>query len=280
MVKYIEVICTFAKDNIPSDISEIVIALLSELGFDSFEESDDAVKAYALEENFDAEALLKLVGEYPEFITSVDTRRIKQENWNQMWESNFPMVEIAGRVAVYAPFHKNVPEREYRICIMPQMSFGTGHHDTTSLMIEMMLDLDIAGKKVLDMGCGTGILAIFAAIRNAEAVTAIDIDEWAYRNAAENCERNNIKGIEILQGDSNLLTRRNFDIVLANINRNILLADKAAYANCLSAGGMLQISGFHASDFPDIEAEAEKNGLKLVKNLQKNRWVAALFRKE
>jgi ribosomal protein L11 methyltransferase len=144
-------------------------------------------------------------------------------------------------------------------------------------MIEMMLDLDLEGKKVLDMGSGTGILAIFAAMKNAATVTAIDIDEWAYHNAAENCELNNIKLAEILQGDSSLLQGRSFDIILANINRNILLADIATYSKCLSAGGMLQISGFYESDFPDIEAVAEKNGLTQVKKLQKGKWVAALF---
>ena len=276
---YIEVTCMLAKDNKIPDASEIVVALLAELGFDTFEETDEAVKGYTSDEDFDAEGLVELVKERPELITSIDTRRIKPENWNKLWESNFPMAEMAERVVVYAPFHNDVPEREYRICIMPQMAFGTGHHDTTSLMIEMMLDLDIAGKNVLDMGCGTGILAIFAAKKNAASVTAIDIDEWAYRNVIENCERNNINNVETLQGDSTLLVDRNFDIVLANINRNILLADVATYAKCLSAGGILQISGFYESDFADIAAEVERNGLTLMKSLKRTKWMAAVFKK-
>ena len=269
-----------AKNDKTPDVSEIVIALLSELGFDSFEETGDAVKGYASDDAFDAEGLAELVRERPELITSIDTRRIKQENWNKLWESNFPMAEITERVVIYAPFHRDVPECEYRICIMPQMAFGTGHHETTSAMIEMMLEIDIAGKHVLDMGCGTGILAIFAAMKNAASVTAIDIDEWAFRNAAENCERNKTGSVEILQGDSRLLANRRFDIALANINRNILLDDIAAYSACLPAGGILQTSGFYESDFADIEKKCRQNGLIPVKNLKKKKWMAAMFRKE
>jgi len=276
---YIEITCMLANNNENSEISEIVIALLAELGFDSFEEAEDAVKAYTTTEKFDAEAMLELIGEHPELITSVDTRRIKQENWNHLWESNFPMAEVVGQVVIYAPFHMDIPEMEYRICIMPQMSFGTGHHETTSLMIEMMLDLDMTGKRILDMGCGTGILAIFAAMKKALSVTAIDIDEWAYRNATENCERNNINGIEILQGDSNLLSNRSFDIVLANINLNILLADMSIYTRCLPAGGLLLTSGFYEHDFHPITTEAKRNGFLLIKHARKKNWVAALYRK-
>jgi len=268
-----------AKDNEIPDISEIVIALLAELGFDSFEESEEAVKAYTPAANFDVEAMLERIREHPELITSVDARRIKQENWNQLWESNFPMAEVAGRVVVYAPFHTDIPEMEYRICIMPQMSFGTGHHETTASMIELMLDLDMKGKRVLDMGCGTGILSIFAAMKQAQPVTAIDIDEWAYRNAAENCERNNISGIEILQGDSSLLAGRSFDVVLANINHNILLADMATYSKCLPANGLLLVSGFYTSDFPDITNAVKQNGLTFIKHVEKKNWVAAMYRK-
>ena len=276
---YIEITCMLVKNNNIPDVSEIVIALLSELGFDSFEETDDAVKAYTADEDFDAEILLELIKEHPELITSINTHRIKHENWNQKWESNFPIADIAERLVVYAPFHTDVPDREHSICIMPKMSFGTGHHETTSLMLELMLDLDASEKRVLDMGCGTGILAIFAAKKNARSVTAIDIDEWAYKNAAENGMLNNIHSIEILQGDGSLLAGRVFDIVLANITRNILLADMKIYTDCLSKGGTLQISGFHETDFNDITAEAEKNGLIAVKSLRKNNWMAAIFQK-
>ena len=278
IMDYFEITCTLAPNN-ATDVSDIVIALLANLEFESFEEQENMVKAYIPAEKFDADVLLELTKDFPKLIQSVDTRYIEQENWNHVWESNFPMANIAGRIVIYAPFHTNVPDCEYRICIMPQMSFGTGHHETTSLMLALMLDLDMSGMRVVDMGCGTGILAIFAAMKNAHTVTAIDIDDWAYRNAVENCERNNISGIEILQGDSSLLAGRNFELLLANINRNILLADITTYAKCLSKGGLLQVSGFYTDDFQDITAEANHNGLELMKNIEKKNWVAALYRK-
>ena len=276
---YIEITCTFAESDNTAEVSEIVIALLADLGFESFEETENAVKAYIPDVDFNMAALQELIDAYPDLFRSVDIRSIKQENWNHLWESNFPMTEIAGRIVVYAPFHTDIPALEYHICIMPQMSFGTGHHETTSLMLEMMLDLDISGKRVLDMGCGTGILAIFAAIKKALTVTAIDIDEWAYRNVAENCERNSINNIKIQQGDSSLLSGRHFDLILANINRNVLLADMANYTQSLSKGGILQVSGFYTTDLPEITAEAKRNGLKMIRHSEKKNWVAALYRK-
>jgi ribosomal protein L11 methyltransferase len=158
---YIEITCNLIPSSNSAESSEIMIALLADLGCESFEELDNAVKAYIPDVIFDAEALQVLAEENTELFETVNVRRVEQKNWNQLWESNFPLTEIAERVVVYAPFHTDIPERDYRICIMPQMSFGTGHHETTALMIEMMLDMDISGKRVLDMGCGTGILAIF-----------------------------------------------------------------------------------------------------------------------
>ena len=277
---YLEIECMLAKNENTNDVSEIVIALLAELGFDSFEETDDTVKAYTPYDKVEIERLTELIKDHPELITSIDTRRIKDENWNKLWESNFPIADIAKRLVVYAPFHTDVPQREHSICIMPQMSFGTGHHETTSLMLELMLNIDIDNKKVLDIGCGTGILGIFAAKKNAHSVTAIDIDEWAYKNAKDNCELNKTQKIEILQGDSSLIKERKFDMILANITRNILLADMHIYANCLNNDGILQISGFMTSDFDDIADEADKNGLKIFKSLQKKNWMAALFKKD
>lgn len=272
-MSYNEVICTLSDEQ----YAEILIALLADSGFESFEESGKTVKAYIPADKYDDNALTRLAADFPDMALSVETRKIEPENWNKVWENNFPMVEIAGRCVIFAPFHENVPNLPDRICIMPQMSFGTGHHETTSLMVEMMLSLNLMGLKALDMGCGTGILAILARKKGAGKVTAIDIDEWAYKNTAENCLRNDIADIEILQGDKRLLSGRNFDIIFANINRNILLEDISSYAKCLPESGLLQLSGFYTSDLEDITKKAEENGLSYVKHLIKKDWVAALY---
>ncbi len=278
-MNYIEITCTFPNGKNTSETSEIAMALLADSGFESFEESDAGLKAYIPEDKFDAEALSELTGNYPSLIASVEVKHIKEENWNQVWESNFPPAEITERCIVYAPFHTDIPDREYRICIMPQMSFGTGHHETTSLMMELMLDLDLEGKDILDMGCGTGILGIFASMKKARRVTAIDTDERAYENAIENCVRNHVTNVEILQGDKRLLPGKRFDVIFANINRNILMEDISTYADCLPIGGLLQLSGFYVSDFSDITDEARKNGLEYVRRAEKKDWTAVLYRK-
>jgi ribosomal protein L11 methyltransferase len=276
---YIEIACTLAA-NCNADASDIVVALLSELGFDSFEESAGAVKAFIPADRFSMRALRQLAGEYPQLVVPSGARRIKKENWNRLWESNFPMSEIAGRIVVHAPFHADIPALEYRICIMPQMSFGTGSHETTSLMMEMMLDIDADGKQVLDAGCGTGILAIFAVMKKARAVTAIDIDEWACRNAAENCKRNGADNVEIFCADiRNPACSRTFDLILANINRNVLLAEMNACAERLQTGGLLALSGFYVSDMPAVTDEAQRNGLELTRQSEKNSWAAVVYRK-
>ncbi len=278
-MNYVEVICKL-KPDVPEDAGEILIAVLAELGYESFEEATGEIRAYIDELLFDVESLYQFGEEYSSLVESTETKLILKENWNQVWESNFPMVTIANRCVVCAPFHTDVPDLEYRLIIMPQMSFGTGHHETTSLMLELMLDLDMEGKIVLDMGCGTGILAIMAHKKNAKSITAVDIDEWACTNAKENCERNNIADIEILRGDVSRLTAREFDIILANINRNILLSDIAAYAECLSPKGLLLLSGFYLADLPDITKEAQNNGFKYINHIEKKEWVAVVYGKE
>jgi ribosomal protein L11 methyltransferase len=275
-VDYIEAICSFSGD--PSaDVPDIVTALLAELGFESFEVAGNDVKAYIQEDCYDASALSALATAYASVISSFSVKKIVQENWNQAWESDFPITLIDRRCVVYAPFHSDVPDVPYKIVIRPQMSFGTGHHETTSLMLELLLDRDISGQNVLDMGCGTGILAILASVKNARLVMAIDIDEWAYANAVENCARNGATNVDVCQGGAELLAGRQFDMILANINRNTLLRDISAYAQCLQSGGLLQLSGFYTDDMPDITAEAAKNGLHYLQHKVKENWVAVQY---
>ncbi|MDR0815514.1 MAG: 50S ribosomal protein L11 methyltransferase [Bacteroidales bacterium] len=274
---YFEAICVLPEGE-QADAADIVVALLAELGYESFETSGNTVKAYIRDELYDAAALSELAEAYPALIGAVSAKEVPQENWNRLWESDFPMTVIPGRCVVYAPFHTDLPDLPYKICILPNMSFGTGHHATTSMMTELLLDADTAGKEVLDMGCGTGILAILASVRKAQSVVAIDTDEWAYRNALENCARNGVANVAVLQGDCKLLSGEKFDLILANINRNILLNDMSAYAACLNSGGTLQLSGFYTDDLPDITAEAVKNGLTYIRHIVKKNWVAVQYR--
>ncbi|MDR3094149.1 MAG: 50S ribosomal protein L11 methyltransferase [Bacteroidales bacterium] len=274
---YIEAICILPENGEQADISDIVVALLAELGYESFETTGNTVKAYIRNDLYDAAALTELAEAYPALMSAVSAKEVPQENWNRLWESNFQMTVISDRCVVYAPFHTNLPDLPCKICILPQMSFGTGHHETTSMMLELLLDADTTGKQVLDMGCGTGILAILASIKGAKSVFAVDIDEWAYNNAIENCERNKVTNVEVRQGDKKMLQGKSFDLILANINRNILLEDMTAYAACLKKGGSLILSGFYADDFQDITREAGKNGFTYVRHKTRKNWVAAEF---
>ncbi|MDR1671933.1 MAG: 50S ribosomal protein L11 methyltransferase [Bacteroidales bacterium] len=279
MPDYIEALCVCADNE--RDAPDIVVALLAELGFESFETIDDgtsvSVKAYIREDFYDAGTMEDFAITGSAVVKSVHVGKVAQENWNSVWESDFPMTVIAGRCVVYAPFHADVPDLPYKINILPQMAFGTGHHETTAMMAELLLDTELDGKSVMDMGCGTGILAILAKLRKASRVVAIDADEWAYRNALENCTRNGIGDITVLQGDSSLLHNMKFDAVLANINRNVLLNDIPAYATCLGGGGLLQLSGFYESDFPDVTACAEQNGYHYWRHTVKKEWVAVQY---
>jgi ribosomal protein L11 methyltransferase len=177
---------------------------------------------------------------------------------------------------VRAPFHPK-PETAYDIIIEPKMSFGTGHHETTHMMIQHILKNDFKEKSVLDMGCGTGVLAILAEMKGAKPIDAIDYDNWCYLNSLENVERNNCEHITVLEGDASLLNTQKYDTIIANINRNILLNDMGAYAKCLNANGTLFLSGFYVDDIPAIQEECNKHGLTYVERLEKNKWVALKF---
>jgi ribosomal protein L11 methyltransferase len=260
--------------------SDILLAELGELGFDSFVETEDGLQAYILEEYY-KEDLLKYVFvlNNPEFEITYNTKTIEQVNWNAEWEKNFTPIVVSDNCRVRAPFHDKGNE-EYDIIIEPKMSFGTGHHATTHMMIQHILKDNFIGKKVLDMGCGTAVLAILAEMRGAGPLDAIDIDEWCYLNSIENAERNNCTKITVEQGDASLLSNRKYDIIIANINRNILLNDMKTYANCLSKDGVIYLSGFYDEDLDLIKSECTNQGLTYVNHYVKDQWVAAKFIKD
>ena len=261
--------------------SEILIAELGELGFESFVEEEDGLKAYIQGEDFDTNILQELfVMQNPEFNITYQIHGIENENWNAKWESDYESVLIDNRCYIRAPFHKTNPDIEFEIEIEPKMSFGTAHHDTTSQMISLLLNENVEGKDVLDMGCGTAVLAILAKMKKADNVHAIDNDEWAYNNSVENIGRNNFPEIIVQQGDAALLKDKNFDVILANINKNILLADMETYSKSLNSKGVIMFSGFYINDLEDIKSKAEKNALVYIKHIDNNNWVAAKFSKK
>jgi ribosomal protein L11 methyltransferase len=260
------------------DLSDILIAFLSEEGFDSFVENSDGLLAY-IDDSQDiidrVNSILQNLSSQSEINFSVNY--IEKQNWNILWESNFEPVFIDHQVAILAPFHQ--PEREYKytLIIEPKMSFGTGHHETTMLMIENMLQLNFKNSSVLDMGCGTGVLAIFASKLGASDILAIDIDEWAVDNSVENCKRNNATEISVLKGDASAIPPRTFDFILANINKNVLIQDIPLYVNHLNRNATVLLSGFYEDDIVDIENICKSNHLKRTMVRSKNRWVSMAF---
>lgn len=260
--------------------SEILVAELGELPFESFVESEFGLTAYIQKELWNEHILADLfVLQSPEFNISYTIEEIEQVNWNEEWEKNFEPIEVDGICHVRAPFHPKTAA-QYDIVIEPKMSFGTGHHETTHMMIQHLLHLDVQGKKTLDMGCGTAILAILAEMKGAQPIDAIDIDNWCYLNSIENAARNNCQHITVYEGDAALLVDQKYDLIIANINRNILLADMAAYTKCLLPGGILLLSGFYEEDIPFLEASCVENGLHYVSKLQRNNWVSLKFEKQ
>jgi ribosomal protein L11 methyltransferase len=271
---YIEYNFTFSPKE---PISEILIAELGNVGFESFVETENGVTAYIQKTDWNAEILADVfVLNSDEFSIEYNQNEVPQTNWNAEWEKNFEPIQVDDLVSIRAPFHEN-PNLKYDIVIEPKMSFGTGHHETTHMMVQHLLQLDLENKKVLDMGCGTGILAIFAEMKGAKPLDAIDIDNWCYENSVENVTRNNCDNISVYEGDATLLVDKKYDVIIANINRNILLMDMKVYTNCLQEGGILLLSGFYEQDIPVIDAEVIKYGLKLEKFIQRNNWVALKY---
>ncbi len=257
--------------------SDVLIAELGEIGFESFVETKEGIQAYILKDEWSEERLSEVqVFDFPNVKIEYTSKEIPQENWNATWEENFTPILVDDTCVVRAPFHEN-PKVKYDIVIEPKMSFGTGHHETTYMMLKHILEHDFAQKSVLDMGSGTGVLAILAGMKGATKVDAIDIDNWCYLNAKENVERNNVKNISVFEGDSSLLTTQKYDIIIANINRNILLADIPTYAKCLHKGGFLFLSGFYTQDLEIITSKCNEVGLKFEKNKEKNNWISAKY---
>lgn len=256
---------------------DILLAELGELPFESFEDFDEGLLAY-IDESKDSKQLLDHIRilTSDEFEISFVKTTIEQVNWNEEWEKNFHPIYIDSRCTIRAPFHPKT-ESDIDIIIEPKMSFGTGHHATTYQISELLLDEDCMGKRVLDMGCGTGVLGILASIRGAKSVEYIDIDPWCVENTKENLERNSCHGKVRLGGAEKIKT--DYDLILANINRNILLADMSKYSAHLTSRGVIYFSGFYEEDLKLIQEEARRNELTYVKHQLKDNWVAAKFTK-
>jgi ribosomal protein L11 methyltransferase len=257
--------------------SEILIAELGEKPFESFIETETGFSAFIQKSLWTEDVLENIyLLENPEFKISYTFEEIEQVNWNEEWEKNFEAIDVDGLCHVRAPFHPKT-EAKYDIIIEPKMSFGTGHHETTHMMIQHLLEIDVNGLKTLDMGCGTAILAILAEMKGAKPIDAIDIDNWCYLNSIENAERNNCKHISVYEGDAALLKDKKYDLIIANINRNILLNDMQAYVDCLNPKGTILFSGFYEEDIPFIDNSCTEKGLKFVKKLQRNNWVSLKY---
>lgn len=279
------------------EYADILTAELAELGFESFVETDEGLKAYITEPDFDENAVQELIAKYAnQTAIAYEVNSLEKKNWNAEWEKGYEPIEVTAsqdaskQVRVRASFHKSdsidsgalaeAARFRYDIIINPKMSFGTGHHETTAMMLEHQLSLDFSEKLVLDVGCGTGILAVLAAKMGAQAVLAFDIEEWAVENARENADLNDSPQITVLQGTIDDVNPDNrYDIILANINRNVLLAEIPTYVSLLNAGGQLLVSGFYEADAPDIEHKATEANIALVSRLVKNQWTSLRFTK-
>ena len=275
-MKYFEV--TFSVNPCNETVTDVLSAITAEIGFESFVECEGGIQAYVQQSMFDEESLKAIIADFPIVDTDITYTITEPEDkdWNEEWEKNFfqPIV-IEDRCVIHSTFHKDYPKAEYDIVINPQMAFGTGHHETTSSILGELLDADLKGKSVLDMGCGTSILAILASMRGADPVTAIDIDDWCVNNSRDNIALNNINNITVELGDASLLEgRKPFDVIIANINRNILLNDMSAYTACMHKGSEIYMSGFYVQDIDAIRSKGESLGLKFVHYREKNNWVA------
>ena len=258
---------------------EILVAMLSDLAFESFDESEEQVMGYMPGESVDLEEIEAITSLLP-FSVVTENEMIPDKNWNEVWEKNyFKPLLIGNRCLVRAPFHTEFEPAEFELVIEPKMAFGTGNHETTTLVAEQILNMDLAGKTVLDMGCGTGILGMLASLKGAKSVTAIDIDTWSFESTVENARLNNILNLEAKLGDASLLGTETFEIIFANIHKNVIVNDLPVYESVLQSGGKLYLSGFYTHDMPDVKAKAESLGLIETGFQEKNNWVVYAFSK-
>ena len=277
-MKYIK--ATFILTPCDETTRDVLAAITAEIGFDSFVQTDTGVEAYIPKKNYNEQNLKDAISDFPIEKTKIEftAEDAEDKDWNAEWEKNyFQPIIIGSRCVVHSTFHTDVPKAEYDIAINPKMSFGTGHHATTNQIIEYLLNADLSNKTVLDMGCGTSILAILASMRGASKITAIDNDEWCIENSKENLELNNITNVEVILGDAESLKNRKFNIIIANINRNILVQDMASYAETMSKGSHIYMSGFYTEDIPVIRQSAEALGLKYIEYTEQNKWAAVHF---
>ena len=277
-MNYYELRFTYQSPIETEILNDVLAAELGEIGFESFTQDEQGLQGYISDQLFDEAVLKDALATFPLEETTIHDvcTPVESRDWNEEWEKNyFKPIRIGNDCLIRASFHEPEPGYTYTIIIDPKMAFGTGNHETTYLMISWMLEEPLVGKRLLDMGCGTAVLAILARMKGAEKVVAIDIDEWAYENALENIRLNHTEEIEVaLGGAERIAAFVPFEVIFANINRNILLQDMHHYAEALQPGGQLFMSGFYVEDLPIIEAECQRNGLRVEGYKERHNWVA------